>query len=72
VPEDVAVTGGGSLRAYSWYFAASLTSMDHDQATVARLVCDLFKRLRRGDRIEPGHVERVPCRLVEGETTARK
>ena len=72
VPEDVAVTGGGSLRAYSWYFAASLTSMDHDQATVARLVCDLFKRLRRGERIEPGHVERVPCRLVEGETTARK
>ena len=71
VPEDVAVLGGGSLRAYSWYFAASLTSMDHDQATVAQLVCDLFKRLRQGERIEPGHVERVPCTLVEGESTAR-
>lgn len=71
VPEDVAVTGGGSLRAYSWYFAASLTSMDHDQATVAQLACDLFKRLRQGEHIEPGHVERVPCKLVEGETTAR-
>lgn len=72
VPEDVAVTGGGSLRAYSWYFAASLTSIDPDLATVARVVCDLFKRLRQGERLELGHIENVPFKLVEGETTARK
>lgn len=72
VPEDVAVTGGGSLRAYSWYFAASLTSIDPDLAKVAEVVCDLFKRLRQGERFGTGHIEKVPFKLVEGETTARK
>lgn len=72
VPEDVAVTGGGSLSAYSWYFAASLTSIDPDLPSVARRACDLLERLRQGEHIEPGHVEHVDCLLVEGESTARK
>lgn len=71
VPQDVAVTGGGSLRAYSWYFAASLTSMDPDLAAVAEKVCELFKAIRGGEKIAPGHVVNVKCRLVEGESTAR-
>lgn len=72
VPDDVAVTGGGSLHAYSWYFAASLTSMDPDLKSVAQRVCELFKRGREGHRFEPGHVECIPSRLIEGESTARK
>lgn len=71
VPEDVAVTGSGNLRAYAWYFAASLTSMDPDQAAVAKEVCELFKAIRSGKRFPRGHVVNVPCRLVEGESTAR-
>jgi len=72
VPEDVAVTGGGSLHAYSWYFAASLTSIDPDLPVVAQRVCDLLKRWRQGETIAPGHQEKVPCKLVVGASTDRK
>lgn len=71
VPEDVAVTGGGNLRAYAWYFAASLTSVDPDLEAVAREACTLFKAIRNGQRFGPGHTVSVPWKLVKGESTAR-
>lgn len=71
VPEDVAVTGGGNLRAYSWYFAASLTSIDPDLEAVAERACELLAAMRSGKKFKPGHIENVPWRLVEGDSTAR-
>lgn len=67
----VPITGSGNLRAYSWSFAASLTTMDARMDAVGARICELLQKMRAGERFPAGHVEIVRPQFVEGESTAR-
>lgn len=69
VPDDVAVTGAGNLRAYSWHYPTNLTTIDPNMNLIAERIVALLHDIRDGKKFPPNHVEIIRSSIIEGDST---